>query len=241
VSIEQQGAGTNDPLISDGTARVRATSATTRAGLPLEPPDSAFITAELPAVTARPPRYGQVSRYADPDRKRGGMIKREPAPVALRVIVWFLFFVFLVALAGVLVEDLHPDWLAFIRNDVHTVVKTPPKPKAPKVTAPTTRISIASTTPGVVNYSVPASTFSIEIVTIEACWTTVHAPIGAPKFLLAETIPAATTKVITVSTSAQVITSNSVRAIRIMSDSKRLGAVASPKGLVKYTFTPSGT
>jgi hypothetical protein len=241
VTIEQQGAETNEPLTADGTARVRATSATARATLPAEPPDPALVTAELPAVPRGAGRSPELSRYADPDRRRGGINKREPAPVALRIVVWSLFFVFLVALAGVLVADLRPDWLSSVRNDVHSPTTPSPTSTTLAPARSTTKISVVSTSSSLVSYSVPASTYTIVIETAEPCWTTIHSPIGAATFLFARTIPANSSKTVTVSTTAQVITSNTVRAIRIMSGSKKLGTISAPKPLVKYTFTPSGS
>ena len=240
MSIEQ-GAGTNEPVTGGGVARVRATSAMARAVLPVEQPDGALVTAELPAITVRSTRGVAVSRYADPSRRRGGMIKRDPAPVALRIIVWSLFFVFLFTAAGVVVAKLHPDWVAFARNDVHTVVKTPPPPATPHSTRSTTHISVISRSPKQVNYSVPATSYSIVVVTVGRCWTVLHTPLNSPTPQFEAVVPATTTKTFAVNSSASLVTDAAVKSIRIMSGSRNLGAVAAPKIAVKYTFTAAST
>jgi len=92
-------------------ARASAPAATT-AGL-----DATVVTAEIPVVA--PPARNARSRVGTPAYERpADPVEVVPAPVALRLAVWVLFFVFLVALIALAVDHFHPDWLSFLRRGV---------------------------------------------------------------------------------------------------------------------------
>jgi hypothetical protein len=92
---------------TEATAAVRTT-----AGL-----EATAVTAEIPVTpSTSAPRQGP--RFAN-DRARE-TVDLLPAPVGLRLVVWILFFVFLVALVALAVEHYHPDWLSFLRNSSTT-------------------------------------------------------------------------------------------------------------------------
>ena len=168
VSIEQQGAGTDGR--GDRTTalrpRVRASSAT-----PVGPcsavvsPTAPLITAELPAITAGP----EACRCrATPTRADGAAAddRRDPAPV-LRI----------VRLVPLLCAALHRRRRRR-REAASRLVVVPPQrgarrqidPAGPRAkahsTRSTTRISVISRSPKQVNYSVPATSYSIVVVTM---------------------------------------------------------------------------
>ena len=73
--------------------------------------EATVVTAEIPVTTPLTSPTG--ARHAGDD----ALYERlQPAPAALRVAVWLLFFVFLIALIALAVEHYHPDWLSFLRN-----------------------------------------------------------------------------------------------------------------------------
>ena len=74
--------------------------------------DEAIVTAEIPAV----PTNVRAARRGEPIGYAPLAAEVVPAPVALRLIVWVLFFIFLVALIALAVEHYHPDWFSFLRN-----------------------------------------------------------------------------------------------------------------------------
>jgi hypothetical protein len=95
-------------------ARLPETTAVGRTTAGLE---ATAVTAEIPVTTPvsaarQGPRFAQDRDYEPADLL--------PAPVGLRLLVWILFFVFLVALVALAVEHYHPDWLSFLRNSSTT-------------------------------------------------------------------------------------------------------------------------
>lgn len=75
----------------------------------------AYVTAELPAVPAAPD-YGVL--LPDGTIWYPGSKERLPAPLLLRVVVWALAFLVLVAAAGDFVVRAHPSWVTPLRNVV---------------------------------------------------------------------------------------------------------------------------
>ena len=95
-----------DPM---ATRLVRASSAPTRTTAAVAQPESAMVTAELPIQRA--PSGAVARRPAGPVRAR-----RQPAPVALQLLVWVLAFIFLVVLIGAIVAAVSPGALTFMRH-----------------------------------------------------------------------------------------------------------------------------
>lgn len=95
-----------DPM---ATRLVRASSAPTRTASAVAQPESAMVTAELPIQRA--PSGAVARRPAGPV-----MARRQPAPVALQLLVWVLAFIFLVILVGAIVAGVSPGSLTFMRH-----------------------------------------------------------------------------------------------------------------------------
>ena len=103
--------------------RVRASSSPSRRA-PGPGAESAIITAEIPAVDVRP-RPSPTHSAADPRRRSGPTSRIESAPMGLRLSVWILVFLVLLALLGLAVVHFHPTWLSFLRNDSSSLGSTP--------------------------------------------------------------------------------------------------------------------
>lgn len=82
---------------------------------PGETATSTVITAQIPAVPAGP-SYGVL--LPDGTIWYPGSRKRLPAPLPLRIAVWTLAFLVLLAGAGVFVIDTHPAWVDPLRRMV---------------------------------------------------------------------------------------------------------------------------
>jgi hypothetical protein len=80
-----------------------------------EPTTSTVVTAEIPAVPAGP-TYGVL--LPDGSIWYPGSRKRLPAPLALRIVVWALAFLVLLAAAGDFVIHSHPGWVDTLRRHV---------------------------------------------------------------------------------------------------------------------------
>lgn len=105
------------------TAAIAPDTGALRRSAGLGPPESggpAYITAEIPAVSAVGPSYGVL--LPDGSVWYPGSRKRLPAPLLLRILVWVLAFATLLAGVGDFIVRYHPSWLAAIRRTVPTQV-----------------------------------------------------------------------------------------------------------------------
>ena len=82
-----------------------------------EATNSTVVTAEIPAVPAGP-SYGVL--LPDGSIWYPGSRKRLPAPLALRIVVWALAFLVLLAGAGVFIIHSHPGWVDPLRHHIPT-------------------------------------------------------------------------------------------------------------------------
>lgn len=78
-----------------------------------EPGTSTVVTAEIPAVPAGP-NYGVL--LPDGTIWYPGSKKRLPAPLSLRIVVWALAFMVLLAAAGDFIIHSHPAWVDPLRK-----------------------------------------------------------------------------------------------------------------------------
>jgi len=83
---------------------------------------STVITAEIPAVPAGP-NYGVL--LPDGTIWYPGSQKRLPAPLPLRIVVWALAFLVLIAAAGDFIVRTHPGWMDPLRRMVKTTGGAP--------------------------------------------------------------------------------------------------------------------
>jgi hypothetical protein len=101
------------------TAAIAPDTGALRRSAGLGTPESgspAYITAEIPAVSAVGPSYGVL--LPDGSVWYPGSRKRLPAPLLLRVLVWVLAFATLLAGAGDFIVHYHPSWLSAIRRTI---------------------------------------------------------------------------------------------------------------------------
>lgn len=209
------------------------------------PSPSATVTAEIPVVTAPgSPRSGpKVRRGSDEWYET----RRRPAPYALRLLVWLLFFVLLLALAGRAVEHYHPTWLDFLRNSAApSAAKTPARSHATGTTTPQTGFHEISHTSTSATYSVPSKSYSIVLTTAAGhpCWTTINVPAGSKNELYAETVlPSASPKAFAVTGSASLEISASATSLAVETGGTIVGTIKAPKlgPPFSYSFVPAGS
>ncbi len=114
---EDRPSGLSRTMIAPDTGAVRGSP-----GGRAEAGTSTSVTAEIPSVPAGP-SYGVL--LPDGTIWYPGSEKRLPAPIALRVTVWALAFLVLVAAAGVFVIHSHPSWVDPLRRSVPAGATTP--------------------------------------------------------------------------------------------------------------------
>ncbi|MHB8246144.1 MAG: hypothetical protein ACYDGN_12480 [Acidimicrobiales bacterium] len=83
---------------------------------------STVVTAEIPAVSAGR-NYGVL--LPDGTIWYPGSKKRLPAPLLLRIVVWALAFLVLIAAVGDFIVRTHPAWVDPLRHRVPAAVRTP--------------------------------------------------------------------------------------------------------------------
>ena len=245
MTVGQQGPGSDGRVSPDDggapTERVRASSETPLTAAVQENEAQANITAELPPVAPRRQSTAEVRSAPLPSPKPERL--RDPAPTALRMVVWFLFFVLLFTLAGLVTVRLHPDWLSFLRNEQpsSTPVFTPPVTTAPQPTAKT--ISLISTSASTVAYGVPASSFSLVVQTLPTArsWTEVQSPLNSKTLLFAAVIPPNSSRTIALhGGSGSVVVDATVKSLTVVSGSETLGRLTPKLGVV-YEFTSTSS
>ena len=244
MTIEQDPLAHEDAPGQDETTRVvRASSADTRANLaappPIQPSPSPVITAELPAYRAAPPHVThEHSRYTEP-RPPGRTRHRAPAPVGIRLIVWVVAFICLVALVALATVHVHPTWLSFLRNAHPNAAATTSTPAGGVSSTHSTKFALSSSKGSTITYAVPASSFSVVVNPITDAYVTVKAPPTAAAYTFVGIV--SKTRAIAVPTTAAVVVARQCRSIVIESGSKILGTVPTPRLGVTYIFTAEGS
>ncbi|MDA8292367.1 MAG: hypothetical protein M0Z33_11925 [Actinomycetota bacterium] len=220
-------------------ARVGAPSTGPSAGV------EATITAEIPVVSGgrhRRPARGSDEWYAS---------RRRSAPYAVRLVVWLLFFVLLVALAGRAVEHYHPAWLDFLRNTTRTSSgtastggekghRTASRPSSSTL-APTGFRLLSSGAHGA-TYSVPSPRYSVVVTTSTPSWTEVATPAGSTTYRYAETVlPGASPKAFAVTGSSTVVLAHTVTSIGVEIGGRTVGTISTPRVGYPYSFRPAAS
>lgn len=225
----------------------------------------AETTAEIPAVSTsgRAPAVGTPARanWAEgtvreqnvsvvlPDGSLWypGTPKREPAPFVLRLVVWLLFFVLLLGAAGLAVEHVHPNWLAFARNDSSGAVVLPGTGGTPSGNAGAASGSTVSggfhlirNSKSGATYATGAQHYSLVITFTHPVWTVVASPAGSKNFLLEQTLqPNASPKRVLIDGTASVQLSAATTSIGVIVNNKTVGSVADPAVGSTYIFRPT--
>jgi hypothetical protein len=167
----------NDGLssISDLTAASPGTGAASRtSGTPVrDTPAGTTITAEIPAVP-KGPSYGVL--MPDGSVWYPGSKKRLPAPLVLRVCVWFLAFAVLVAGAIDLVAKFHPSWLSTFRHVVPaaSAAANLPSGGSTSVTTPTQTTTSHPASNGAIVLMDPQPTDVSAFLNVTAYWVDRH-------------------------------------------------------------------
>lgn len=219
----------------------------------------AETTAEIPAVggtgtTAAVPRAGWAEGTVR-ERSAGvvlpdgsvwypGTAKREPAPFALRLLVWLLLFVLVLGGVGLAVEHYHPSWLAFARNGSSGAVVVPGGSTANTGSGGSAAqggFHLASNSATGATYATGAQDYSLVITFDHPVWTVIASPAGSKNFLVQQTLePNASPKQVIVHGSASVQLSAATKEIAVVVGHKTVGTVADPAVTKTYVFRPAG-
>ena len=149
---------------------------------PLEPFTS---TAQVPAV-GRGTELGYDPRFA-PTGSVATYRRRAPAPLGLRLVVWLVVLLLVVAGAGLAVAHLRPAWLSSLRAGATT---------ATTAHVPTTTAPAHTSTPGTTHHgaggivetttgstsatvTVPAADYTVVVQAQNPCWVQASVPTSA--------------------------------------------------------------
>ncbi len=238
------GTGDRPAAATGGTpprARSQATAPT--AVTRLDTVGSTEVTAEIPVLpsgTTEHHSYGVL--LPDGTIWYPGSSRRLPAPFLLRLFVWFLFFLVVLGAVGLAVEHFHPTWLSFLRNTSSPAAAGPAAPSSSSSSTLATtsgfrRVAVSATG---ATYSVPASSYTIELTLFQACWTKIKSPASAATYLIEQTLlPSQSPKLVNVSGSSSVSLAAQASSITIRSGSTVLGKITAPKVAYTYTFVTS--
>lgn len=214
---------------------VRQKQGTKRADSPI----SVAITAEIPAVgnaeqARRNPGYPAAAAPVRP--------RRRPAPFAVRVFVWILAFLLVLAGVGLWAEHYHPAWFAFIQNKVGSAqpVLSTPKTNSGSATVSSSSAPLNSgTPPGSVTVTVPPGPYSIVVASTHAYWMKVVSPAGSSTVVFEQVVPVSTTpKTLEYSSSITVSFAASTTSLSVISGGHTVKVIPSPHILpITYTFT----
>lgn len=203
--------------------------------------ESVVITAEIPLVsTSRARRISAPSGPSLPERER-----RDSAPVALQLFVWFLFALSVVGLAGLAVEHFHPSWVGFLRN-------APAKSTAHHHAGASSngsngnsrsRFALTASSATGATYSVPtASSYELLVAAQNACYVEVKVPPRSSHFLYAQTItPSSSPATFRVRGASSLYLAARATSLVVEVNSSRVGTISPPKPFFTYTFIPSPT
>ena len=212
-----------------------------------------LVTAEIPSVAVAP-SYGVL--LPDGSIWYPGSKRKLPAPAWLRVIVWTLGFLVLIAGAGLIVEHTHSAWLNDLRHTAGSA--TPPATTTGPGT--TSRPNGTGTGTGTgtgagssltqtgqsangVTYSVPAPSYALVFSTTQPCYVQVRSePSGT--LLYSQTIPAAPSTPVLVAGNSAVVVAAGGASLSVISNGKTLGTIpklnVSPYPFV-YSFNATPT
>lgn len=211
------------------TRTVRATSAAgSRARVGTA--QSATITAELPAVGG--PEGSAIRRAPGVNA-----VRRQSAPVALRILVWLLALVLLVVTVATIVARVRPDDLAVLRHTVGPAT-TPSTPATSSTTTPPTfrQVSASATA---ITYAVPATSYDLVITVSAPTFIEGHSPATSSQWAFARTISPTKPTTISITGSSTLTMFKTPTSVSVQANGKVLGSVAQPKLGVTYTFEPS--
>lgn len=241
---------TTNVLMRAGTSRTRPSAVAPAGPSATSPaaPVGTEDTAEIPVVRATGTRSRPPVELEDGTLWYPGVSRRLPAPFALRLAVWLLFFLLVVGLAGLAVERYHPDWLSIVRNTGPAAAATSPVggggPAAQTTSTGAPAVGglrLERTTSSASTYAVGASSFTIKLTFDHACWTRIAEPAGSSHYLVEGTLQASDSpKVVKVTTSASVYLGASTKSITIASSGHTLGVVQTPRVGHSYEFVPAG-
>lgn len=238
MSAEELTTGSRSAVTPDPGARSARFVATGTRG---EAVTSTIITAEIPAVPLGP-KYGVL--LPDGTIWYPGSRKKLPGPLPLRILVWALAFLVLLAGAGLFILRTHPAWVDPLRRKVPaTAPSLQPFPTGSRTGShrhrhvATTSLSEESPQPsgipgqttvyrltGVTRYTVAVTTTAVTYV---QAFQLVNGVAAGPA-LFAQDVPAGTTQDISASGPVDVEVAAAGSTVSVLSGGRRVGTVATP-------------
>ena len=214
---------------------------------------STSVTAQIPAVPAGP-KYGVL--LPDGSIWYPGSRKKLPAPLALRVVVWALAFLVLLAAAADVIVHTRPTWVDPLRRHVPVAGATLPNLTTSGSTRPAShgrspaRLAEVSPPPagtprqttiyrvsGVSSYSVSVSATQLTYLETAPLRNGV---VGAPP-IFAGDLQAGETKTFSVSGPVAVQVAAGGSTVKVLSGGKQIGTVAPPPYVPwNFWFEPAG-
>lgn len=155
-------------------------------------------------------------------------VRRRPAPLGLRLFVFLLLVVFLLAVAGLEVLHTRPNtgWIRSLRNYQSFAQPQPA----------TTQVTTFHAEPGGLTYFVPVSSYSIGINISHPCWVIVN-QLGSNATLFATTLqPRNSEQFIPVTGNVSVKVAARTNSITIRAGQRVLGNVQNPVVGTTYDF-----
>lgn len=238
-----------DPTGLSRTIVAPSTSATRRRSALGETGTSTVVTAEIPAVPAGP-QYGVL--LPDGSIWYPGSRRRLPAPLVLRVVVWALAFLVLIAAAGDFIIRSHPGWVDPLRRIVSPAAASSPPVHHTTggTTAGTTgaasAVALKETTPApaglppkTTSYTVTGvSSFQVVVKTTQVTYVQAYQLVngrdsGSPVFL--GDIQPGSTQAISASGPLDVQVAAGGATVSVQSGGRQIGTVATPP-IVPWDF-----
>lgn len=238
MSAEELATGSRSAVTPDpGTRSTRYAGTGTRG----EAVTSTVITAEIPAVPIGP-KYGVL--LPDGTIWYPGSRKKLPGPLPLRVLVWALAFLVLLAGAGMFILHNHPTWVDPLRRKVPAVgapnlsFPTPAASgghhvhQAPRMLLSLEKPQPTGIPPQTTAYRVTGSSrYTVAVTTTAVTYVQAYQLVSGQQYgpaLFAGDVPAGTTQRISASGPVDVQVAAGGSTVSVLAGGKRLGTVANP-------------
>lgn len=226
-----------------GLSRATVVSGSTALRVPYglaasEPTTSTVVTAEIPAVPVGP-KYGVL--MPDGTIWYPGNRKKLPAPLLLRVLVWALAFLVILAAVGDFIVHTHPAWVNPLRRHVPAAGASLPAFTAPTLPhhAAAPRLSLTMMSPQPANlprattaYAVKGtSSYTVSVHTTELTYMKAFSLVNGYDYgvpLFAGELAPGTTQVVSGHGPIDVQVDAGGTTVSVLSGGRKIGTVANP-------------
>lgn len=159
---------------------------------------------------------------------------RRRAPVALRVSVVALVFIFAASLVGLVGLRSHRLLFSSLRHYESPPVTVPLTDRVSK-----SQVVLLASSPSSVSFSIPVAKYSIVVAVTHPCWLVVRNLSDAGGPLVARTIlPSSSPFVVPVTGASMITIAAQAQSISVTAGKKTLEKISTPRLSVAYTFVP---